>query len=287
MSTVARYLVCFAIVVLLTTSQVFAVELPTSIPGLLHHWDAFNPMGTGVKPAAGPYAGPWVDLAGTNDANVSFGTPVYNPGNGTTIGAQPTFRFTTADAFSSIAPINDQTVTIFSVSKLNGGSNQRLITGTSNNYLLGYHGNIEDTGFNGNWFGGSPAATTDKHMYIHEARNDTSDVLWEADVLIPNTRGPGAGTAIGNLGFGGRAWSAAEASNGDISEIIVFDSDMSAANRQAVGLYLAQKYGFVAFGHDGTVLGGGAVPEPTAILAWAVSFVALLGFAFAARRKKR
>lgn len=256
----------------------FAVELPAT-PGstLMHHWDAFDPVGLGVQPPPGPVA-PWVDLAGVNNAPVSFGTPIYNPGDGTTIGGQPTFRFTTADGFRSMNPINDQSVTMFSVSKMNGGTSRRLITGTPNNYLLGYHGNVEDTGFNGNWFGGMTAATTTPHMYIHVAANGGTDTLLDGSTVIPNTRGPGAATAISNVGFGGRNWSGGEASDGDISEVIVFDSDMDPLDFNNVGLYLAQKYGFVAFGHDGSVLGGGpvgsAVPEPSAFM---IGLLGLLG----------
>ncbi len=282
-----RYLAYWFVPVLsfLIAKSTEGVELP-AVSGLMHHWDAYDPLGTGVQPAAGPVA-TWMDLAGGNHASVSGGAPIYNPGDGTTIGAQPTFRFTAPDGFRSASAIADQSVSVFSVSKLNGGLNRRLITGTNpSNYLLGYWGGNEDRGFNGNWFGGSSAPTTDDHMYIHEALNNGNEVMWDGDVQLGSAT-PAGSTAIGQLGFGGINWSGGETSNGDISEIIVFDSDMSQEDFDKVGLYLSQKYGFENFGHDGTVLGGGSaavVPEPSTIIVWGVMLFAL-GLAYRRKRK--
>ena len=242
-----------------------AVELP---PGLtpLHHWDAYDPNGNGVQPPNGSVLSNLVDLAGSNDAGpiLNVNAPTYLTGDSTTIGGQPTLRFTTADGLRAINSITDQSVTIFSVTKMNGGQSRRLITGANpSNYLLGYHNNREDRAYNGAFFGTQQPVTTNQHMYIHQALNDGTDLLNDADELISNTDGIGGTTPIGPLGFGGINWSAGEASDGDISEIIIFDSDMDPSNFAAVGLYLSEKYGFAAFGHDGTALGGGP-PAPSA-----------------------
>ncbi len=243
-----------------------AVQLPTGLSPL-HHWDAYNPNGDGIQPADGTTISNLVDLVGGNHAGLIAGGPVYHAGDASTIGGQATIRFTTADGLRATHAILDQTVTIFSVSRMKGDVNRRLITGTNpSNYLLGYWNNLENRAHNGSFFGSNAPATTNQHMYIHQARNDGSDILHDADVLIANSLGSGASGTIGRLGFGGINWSGGEASNGDISEIIIFDSDMADGDFQAAGRYLAEKYGFAAFGHDGTALGGG--PEGPNDFTW-------------------
>ncbi|MFP6905050.1 MAG: hypothetical protein VCG02_07530, partial [Verrucomicrobiota bacterium] len=73
-----------------------AVQLPTSLSPL-HHWDAYNPNGDGIQPADGTTISNLVDLVGGNHASLIAGGPVYNAGDASTIGGQPTIRFTTAD----------------------------------------------------------------------------------------------------------------------------------------------------------------------------------------------
>ena len=248
------------------TLSLQAVELPPNLTPL-HHWDAYNPLGNNIQPSDNTVITNLVDLAGGNNAGLVGGGPLYLQGDATTIGGQPTIRFTAPDGLRSINAITDQTVTIFSVSKLNGGLNRRLITGTyPSNYLLGYWGGREDRAHNGAFFGTAAAATTNQHMYIHQALNDGSDTLQDGDRVIPNGNDIGASVPVGQLGFGGINWSGGETSNGDISEIIIFDSNMDPNDFNDVGQYLAQKYGFVAFGHDGTVLGGG--PSGPSAFTW-------------------
>jgi MYXO-CTERM domain-containing protein len=234
----------------------FAISIPVSaVPAPLHHWDASNPYGNGTAPVNGANLTGWVDLAGGNTASKTFGNPTYVAGNSSTIGGMPTFRFTPGDAFTADNSIVDQSVTVFSVSKMNAGATRRLITShiSTANYLLGYWNGAEDRAYNGGFFGGASGVTDNAHMYIHEARNDGTDILRDGSTVIANTAGAGAATPIGRLGFGGRNWSAAESSYGDVSEIIVYDSNLSAADFNTIGLGLAQKYNLDGFGNVATV----------------------------------
>ena len=118
-------------------------------------------------------------------------------------------------------------------------------------------------------------------MYIHERTLGGVNTVWDADI---NITGAGGGDgAIGRINPG--ASGGGENSEGDVSEILIFDSDMSQQDFDATGLYLAQKYGFAAFGHDGTVLGGGpAVPEPSSGV---LAILGILGLVATARRRRR
>ena len=119
---------CAFFTILLATP--YAIELPPSLTPL-HHWDAYNPNGDGSQIADGTTITNLLDLVGGNHAILIAGAPTYKAGDPTTIGGQPSIRFTTADGLRAPTAITNTTYTIFSVSKLNGGTNQRLITSTN------------------------------------------------------------------------------------------------------------------------------------------------------------
>ena len=157
------------------------------------------------------------------------------------IGGFPTVHFTSGssmgDGVNHAAP-----VTIFYVSRQTGGTNQRVLSG-GNNWLLGYWGGIRGSAyFEGDvLLGGNGASDTDPHLYATTIGGSGQDsTVWaEGDQIASNqggTEGPN-GLFVG----GGGAYS--EYSDCDVSEVLVYSKILNEAELEAVGGYLAAKYG--------------------------------------------
>ena len=129
-------------------------------------------------------------------------------------------------------------MTIFSLSRLTGGTNRRLIASYNgnSNWLLGYHGNLVDRAYFEGWVhSAGPAADTNAHMYeaVIRGPGQNSDFyvfdnrdLTGAQLLASNTGG-----TTGPNGFALGAWKSnlSESSNGDVGEVLIFRGLLSAA----------------------------------------------------------
>jgi autotransporter-associated beta strand protein len=152
-------------------------------------------------------------------------------------------------------------VTVFSVSRLTGGSNQRLITSYSNNWLLGYHGNLTDRAYFEGWVfdGAGRGADTQPHMYeatIPGAGQNSTFYVYDAarptiTQLASNQNGV---QGPNGLSLGG--WQAAmtEASDGDVGEVLIYNRILTDNERAQVETYLAAKWWAGAAGATGVNL---------------------------------
>ena len=201
----------------------------------------------------------WRDASG-NGASVNqspdgnVGAPVLLAGGANTINNLPVVNFTTDRLINyTNYPAG---ITVFSVARYTGGANNRLISSTNNNWILGYHGGWVDRGFFEGWVAGDPnpthAADTDPHMYeaIIRGTGQNSDV-YVADAGRPTVTllasNQGGTQGLNGLALGG--WQAGnnESSNGQVGEILIYNGVLSASDRTQIESYLISKW-----------LGGGA-----------------------------
>jgi alpha-tubulin suppressor-like RCC1 family protein len=145
------------------------------------------------------------------------------------IGGQPVVRFTAQETLVGDGLRSHMRFTgpytVLSVSRLNGGIDNRLISSTDENWLLGYWGGLKGTMYAGGWVAtGDGAADTATHLYagIRDAANTRfySDGDLQAGVAVFGNIGRF------ELGRWGQGW---EHSDGDVAEVVLFDRALSPA----------------------------------------------------------
>ena len=133
--------------------------------------------------------------------------------------------------------------TIFYVGALNGtaSTDKRLVGGASTNWLLGYWNDKQDTAYGGTAFfgaGGTSAtvpATSATHMY---------ELVDSANALTLYSSGTSLGTGTATVSLQGVSLGGSNGENspGYLGEVLVFNSALSTADRQAVEAYLNYKW---------------------------------------------
>jgi len=131
--------------------------------------------------------------------------------------------------------------TVFVVGHYNGTTPRgRVLSATSNDWLLGWHGGFWDRFFAVGWvYQPSPATNNSWQIYAADHAAGIQRIFKNNASLSSNstgTQGP-VGLNVGsNRGTG--EWSISE-----VAEIIVYDRVLSTAERQAVFQYLNARYG--------------------------------------------
>ena len=133
--------------------------------------------------------------------------------------------------------------TIYSVSSLEGSQNRRLLTSTTNNWLLGYWNGGEHRMYAQGWVNGSggPGATTNLHYYGATGDGTNTRFYDGTTDLTGNPTGglaPPAGISLGSW----QNWANGEASRGYVSELLVFDRVLNATERTDLANYLSGKW---------------------------------------------
>lgn len=160
----------------------------------------------------------------------------------TGIGGKPSIAFNTKQSIfmarSFPAPI-----TVIYVTKQTGGSNNRVLSAMTNNWLLGYWGGAKNQAFYGGWVSPSGSPETDNlpHVFsgIVKGPGRDSEIWADGAIVATNQNGIAgpSGLAI-NTGQYSK-----EVSDCQVAEIIVFNRDISQSERQKVEAYLKEKWG--------------------------------------------
>ena len=171
------------------------------------------------------------------------------------IGSMPTVRFDGNDAITTAAAFNTP-YTIFTLSRMEGTQNFRLISSGNVNWLLGYWGGGKDRMYAGGFVlqGATVSPGTDPHMYSAAGSGLATSFSHNGQVLANNALGvSGMGTLqLGATSYGG---SYAELSKGDVSEVLIYNRELTSTERNAVGYYLQQKYSLDSHYEDPAVFG--------------------------------
>jgi fibronectin-binding autotransporter adhesin len=159
----------------------------------------------------------------------------------------PAVRFDGNDVIANTYNIGNP-YSIFTVSRMTGNVNQRLITNTAtagvgSNWLLGYHGGNENALYTGGWVSptSGPAVKTSLHFY-GVSGNGTTNSFYDGNQILVNASTAGL-QAPNGLSLG--AWQnnpTNQASRGDVSEVVAFNRVLSAAEVKQVSDYLRMKW---------------------------------------------
>lgn len=181
----------------------------------------------------------WQDQSGSgNDATQA--TVAQQPQwLATIVNGRPVLRFDAADD-GLVTPLTLAVpCTVFVVYAFNGtlSETRRAVQG-SNNWLLGPYALTHDF-HDGGFAGGPPVATG---VFVAQAawQDGAQSLNWVNGNFVGNPIGGGAGPGLLSLGAVGTF---AEPLNGDVAEVIVYDSALSGGDMANVWAYLASKYG--------------------------------------------
>ena len=196
---------------------------PPDIAGLKLWLDAS--VGTGV--ASGEPVAQWDDQSGLgNHATQAEPTMQATLQTGV-INGRPVLRFDSDDGYITPLILNTP-CTVFAVYAFSGATN----------WLIGPYGFVHEF-FNGTSFTGGPAWVTDQFVVQAAWQNGSTSRNFVNGSFV----GPalGAGVSPGTLALG-TAGAFAEPIEGDLAEVIAYDSAMSDNNLANVWNYLAAKY---------------------------------------------
>ena len=178
----------------------------------------------------------WRDaFGGTGKATILAGAPTLVAAG---IGGIPTVHFDTSSGMNDGVNRSAGPVTIFYVSRQTGGTNQRVLTASSNNWLMGYWGGNRNSFYYEGWVNMGPGTDANPHLFATTigGSGQNSTVYAEGNLVASNqggTRGPNDLTLNG---YG-------ERSDCDISEVVVYDRVLTSVELNSVGGYLTAKYG--------------------------------------------
>jgi fibronectin-binding autotransporter adhesin len=241
-----------------------AITLPLAIPSARAQWvvsgteTLSNPAKTLPPSVSNPTM--WVDasniasltLSGNHISAWNDLSGNANPLTRADLASQPTIGISPATGHAAVAFDGSDVLannfnignpyTIFTASSLAGSLNARLLTSTSNNWLLGYWGGGENRMFASGWVLGSggPAATTSPHFYGATGSGTRTTFYNGTTILASNANGTAAPNGI-SLG----AWEnnpTSDPSRGYVSELIIFNRVLSATEINDLNTYLQAKW---------------------------------------------
>jgi Ca2+-binding RTX toxin-like protein len=207
---------------------------------------------TGVLNASGTL-NRWTDKSGSGN-NFLQSTSSWQPTlvlNG--MNALPTVRFDGGDTLLSSTTYG-QTYTVFVVGAMAGTQNGRLVASSTTNEFIGWHGGWQDRFHSGGWLtvNNTPIAGGVASMYTATGNNGTG-FLWNNGTKLAINSQTTTNEDLGNVQLGAWNGNLSEASKGDVSELLVFDHQLTDGERRVVEAYLRSKWGV-----------GGASASPSA-----------------------
>ncbi|MCX6728430.1 MAG: prepilin-type N-terminal cleavage/methylation domain-containing protein [Candidatus Saccharibacteria bacterium] len=213
------------------------IKLPGDIAGLKLWLDASQITGKNNNDTLST----WSDLSGSGNS-LTQGTvsnyPVYKTN---IVKGKPAVHFAAASAQTMTVATNfTAPVTVIYVGRQSGGTNGRMLSGINNNWLLGFWGASRSQAYFEGWVSpvGTPGSDTNWHMYSAVITGAGTNTKVYADRTLVGSnqgglQGPNGLTLMGEYG---------ENSDGDITEVIIYNSAISDVNRSAIEDYLSNKY---------------------------------------------
>ncbi|HEY3321932.1 MAG TPA: autotransporter-associated beta strand repeat-containing protein, partial [Planctomycetota bacterium] len=220
-----------------TTISNGTVKLSAPVSGSVLWLDAND---ASTMTVAGGKVTQWRDKLGGPD-QVAQGTVANQPAvTPNAVNGLPAVHFTNpnylTNASNYAAP-----VTIFAVSRYTGGSNQRVVASASGNWLFGHHGGSIDRAYFEGWvYQPNAGAGTTPAVYsgVIQGAGLNSSFYKNGTLLAANTGGTTGFTGLELGGWNG----AAETSDCDVAEVLIYKRVLSASERQRVEAYLLDKW---------------------------------------------
>ncbi len=221
-----------------------------TIEGLILHLDASR-LGSLQDGAKIPL---WPDISGNdNHLNDVRGNPIFRKES---INKLPAVSF---DGYSFMATAHwmGKTYTVITVSRQTGGKNGRLISSKSENWSLGYRGEVEDVMYAQSYVSvqNGPAATINPHIYtaVGVKQNELYFYADGKNLTVNSVQNR-------NLGYFqlGGFQEDKNAAAGEVSEVLLYNRALSDTERISAETHLNAKYNLQ--GYSGNVSVNTALP---------------------------
>jgi large repetitive protein len=156
------------------------------------------------------------------------------------INGKPVLRFNTSQNMFNSTNFPPPFSVVYAA-KQTGPVRERVFSGMNNNWFLGWHGGSRARAFFGGWVGGATFPTNDNpYIYSATCTGSLSTVYENGTSYASNNAGVQGPNGIGlNGGFNAGA---VETSNCDFTDVFVFTSALSNANRNLVEATTGQYY---------------------------------------------
>jgi hypothetical protein len=167
--------------------------------------------------------------------------------NATAVGGKPAVSFDGVDDNLQNIVNYGYPNTVFIVGRYNGTTPRgRVLSGTNNNWLMGWHSGFLDRFFPGAWvLQSNVSATTSWQIYATDHSSSIQRVFRNNSLVssgaVTGTQGP-SGLTLGSNGNNSTT-ALSEPSISQIAEIIVYSRVLSDSERQAIFSYLNARYG--------------------------------------------
>ncbi|WP_457421253.1 beta strand repeat-containing protein [Roseateles sp. P5_E7] len=184
----------------------------------------------------------WVDKSGSGN-NFTQGTAAASPKLDLSgLNGQPTVTFDGGDTLNSGLWVG-QNYSLFVVGQMTGTQNGRLVSSSTDNSLIGWHGGYQDQLYGQNWVS-QTNGTVQANTPIQYTANDQvgSGTLYKNGVALAATGSTSDGW-LGKIQLSGYQGGTGEASRGSVSELLVFDHVLSPGEQRVIENYLATKWG--------------------------------------------
>jgi hypothetical protein len=179
----------------------------------------------------------WQDIYGTYHATTIRGTIT----SGTTTGNGASKSFTAISGATTAglrfpSGILPATYTLFHVTRLTGGTRQRIFEGSNNNWLSGFHNVGTGVAYHEGWITPSSGDLHGTNWFYSTDQNS----LYRSN---GTTRGSSGGSASTNLSINHGTYVSTEASNWSCAFTAVYSGTMSSTDYQLVESYIANRFG--------------------------------------------
>lgn len=229
-----------------TATKTHYLSGPASISNLQIWVDATDPNNTGIAPSNGASITTWKDKSGGSRDLTSTGTtPTYNTSG---LGASLPAVYYPGNGAHLSSYVNSGAYTIAYVARLEGTQNARVLGDYSGgNILFGYWGNyMKSLYLNGSpsAYNSSPAvaATTAKTNYLFVRTSGGAFKYYDNGTLL-SSYGTSDGSSF-KLEVGCGSGVLGECSKVYVSELIVYNRDLTAGEIAVINAYLTSKWGF-------------------------------------------
>ena len=214
---------------------------PDAIPGLSLWLDA-NAI-TGV--AGGEGLSSWEDRSGHGN-NVTQATAARQPTyTAAGLNGRPVLTMTAAAQQTMLSGTNfPAPFTVMYLARQTGGSNQRILSGVANNWLLGYHDGRRDRAYYAGWVNLVYQTLSDTawRTYTGDGTGALSRVFSDNTLLASNSGGLAGPNGISLNGHTGNS----ELSDAQMAEVLIFNRPLTDEERAAGTAYLNTKWGTAA-----------------------------------------
>jgi len=224
------------IIAYLLPGQIATVTTPTVVAGLIFWLDGADPAGTGVLPANGASITTWVDKSGNNKNATSTSTAA------TYSLSTKSLVFTGSQYYTTPFTTVPTTISVFLVINIGGGGYMDMMAGVLQVISNGYNQLVTIPG-GSHVLDGATMASGTTLLYNFTFDSSASAAIYYNGALTGTRNGSTSYSGNGSIVIGSSD-GVHETYTGTISEILIYNSVLSTANRQKIEGYLAWKWGF-------------------------------------------